>query len=71
MSGLSARSREMLRLRFEQGLTQAEIGERLGVSQMQISRLIRQALTQMRAAANDTNTIKRPHAGSVRRRNVR
>lgn len=47
-TGLSARSREVLRMRFEEDLTQAQIGEQLGVSQMQISRIIRQALTQMR-----------------------
>lgn len=51
MAGLPARSREVLRLRFEHDLTQAQIGERLGVSQMQISRLIRQALTHLRHAA--------------------
>jgi RNA polymerase sigma-B factor len=60
MSGLSGRSREMLRLRFEQDLTQTEIGERMGVSQMQISRHIRQALTQMRATAANPNAFKRP-----------
>lgn len=48
MAGLSPRSHEVLRLRFEQDLTQAQIGELIGVSQMQVSRLIRQALTQMR-----------------------
>jgi RNA polymerase sigma-B factor len=50
-AGLHPRSREVLRLRFEQDLTQREIGERLGVSQMHISRLIREALTHMRGAA--------------------
>ena len=50
-SGLSARSREVLRLRFEQDLTQRQIGERLGVSQMHISRLLCQALAHMREAA--------------------
>ena len=49
MEGLSPRSHEVLRLRFEQDLTQAEIGELIGVSQMQVSRLIRQALQTMRA----------------------
>lgn len=48
MAGLSPRSHEVLRLRFEQDLTQSQIGELIGVSQMQVSRLIRQALTQMR-----------------------
>lgn len=48
MTGLSPRLREILRLRFEQDLTQAQIGELVGVSQMQVSRLIRQALQRMR-----------------------
>jgi RNA polymerase sigma-B factor len=48
---LSPRSRKVLRLRFEQDLTQAEIGERLGVSQMQISRLIRESLQTLRETA--------------------
>ncbi len=50
MAGLSPRSREVLRLRFEEDLTQAQIGELVGVSQMQVSRLIRQGLTHMRDA---------------------
>ncbi len=45
---LSSRSREVLRLRFQDDLTQAEIGARLGVSQMQVSRLIRQAIVHLR-----------------------
>jgi len=49
---LTPREREILRLRFEEDLTQAEIGERVGVSQMQISRIIRQSLSRLRAMAN-------------------
>ena len=49
---VTAREREVLRLRFEEDLTQAEIGERIGVSQMQVSRIIRQSLSRLRAAAN-------------------
>src|SRR3954469_6943604 len=45
---LSDRERLILRLRFENDLTQAEIGARLGISQMHISRLIRQAITTLR-----------------------
>jgi RNA polymerase sigma-B factor len=45
---LSDRDREVLRLRFEEDLTQTEISERVGVSQMQVSRLIRQSLARMR-----------------------
>jgi RNA polymerase sigma-B factor len=48
---LPERSREVLRLRFEQDLTQAEIGALVGVSQMQISRIIRQAIDQIRDVA--------------------
>lgn len=45
---VSARERTVLRLRFADGMTQAEIGERIGVSQMQVSRLIRQSLARLR-----------------------
>ena len=44
MRVLSDREREVLRLRFEEDLTQSEIGARVGVSQMHVSRLIRQAI---------------------------
>ena len=40
------RDREVLRLRFEDDMTQTEIAERIGVSQMQISRIIRQSLAR-------------------------
>lgn len=49
LARISTRDRLVLRLRFVEGLTQAEIGQRIGVSQMQVSRLIRQALTRLRA----------------------
>ncbi len=52
MASLSAREREVLRMRFEDDMTQAEIGAVVGVSQMQISRVIRQALARLRAAAD-------------------
>jgi RNA polymerase sigma-B factor len=45
---LSARDREVLRLRFEEDLTQTEIAVHIGVSQMQVSRLIRQSLARLR-----------------------
>jgi RNA polymerase sigma-B factor len=49
MRSLTAREREVVRLRFEDDLTQAAIGERIGVSQMQVSRVLRQALEKLRA----------------------
>ncbi|WP_327467556.1 SigB/SigF/SigG family RNA polymerase sigma factor [Baekduia sp.] len=45
---LSHREREILRLRFDEDLTQAEIGERIGLSQMHVSRLLRNALEKLR-----------------------
>jgi RNA polymerase sigma-B factor len=51
LSVLSEREREVLRLRFEEDLTQSEIGARIGVSQMHVSRLIRQAVARLRATA--------------------
>ena len=48
--GLDHREREMLRLRYVEDLTQTEIGERLGVSQMHVSRLLRHALGQLSEA---------------------
>ena len=53
---LSEREREVLRLRFEEDLTQAEIGRRIGVSQMHTSRLLRQAVTRLREAAQPRKT---------------
>jgi RNA polymerase sigma-B factor len=52
MTGLPRRTREILRLRFEEDLTQAEIGELFGVSQMQISRIVRQAIGRLREIAD-------------------
>jgi RNA polymerase sigma-B factor len=49
--GLSAREREILRLRFVEDLVQREIAERVGVSQMHVSRILRSALTRLAAAA--------------------
>jgi RNA polymerase sigma-B factor len=54
MRTITPREREVLRLRFEEDLTQAEIGEIIGVSQMQVSRLIRQAVARLRLAASQT-----------------
>ena len=51
MQAISPRSREVLRLRFEEDMTQAEIGAVLGISQMQVSRMIRAAIERLRAEA--------------------
>jgi RNA polymerase sigma-B factor len=44
---LDDRERRVLQLRFEEDLTQYEIGDRLGVSQMQVSRIMRRALRKL------------------------
>jgi len=50
VEGLDERQRLVLRLRFVEELTQAEIGERIGVSQMQVSRILRATMTTLRTA---------------------
>jgi RNA polymerase sigma-B factor len=45
---LPKREAEILRLRFYDELTQSEIAERLGISQMHVSRLIRRCLLELR-----------------------
>ncbi len=47
---LDERERTVIELRFEEGLTQAEIGGRLGVSQMQVSRVSRRGLNKLLTA---------------------
>jgi RNA polymerase sigma-B factor len=51
LRGLTPREREVIRLRFEHDLTQAEIGAHIGVSQMQVSRVLRQAIARLRSLA--------------------
>ena len=46
--GLPELQRQVLYLRFAEDLTQTEIGERIGVSQMQVSRLLRRTLDRAR-----------------------
>jgi RNA polymerase sigma-B factor len=53
MRALTDREREVLRLRFAEDLTQAEIGTRIGVSQMHVSRIIRQAIAQLQHAVEE------------------
>jgi RNA polymerase sigma-B factor len=49
LRALSERDRLVLQLRFGEDMTQSEIAERIGVSQMHVSRLIRRALAQVRS----------------------
>jgi RNA polymerase sigma-B factor len=49
LAELSERDRKIIELRFGEELTQAQIGEQLGLSQMHVSRLLSRALTGLRA----------------------
>jgi RNA polymerase sigma-B factor len=49
-AALDERERLVLQLRFEKGLSQHEIGDRIGVSQMQVSRIMRRGLRKLLAA---------------------
>ena len=51
MAALPERDRLILRLRFERDLTQSEIADRLGISQMHVSRIIRRSLDRLRTVA--------------------
>jgi RNA polymerase sigma-B factor len=53
LARLPQRQREILRLRFEEDLTQLEIAERAGISQMHVSRLLRRSLESLRRINGD------------------
>jgi RNA polymerase sigma-B factor len=59
-ASLSKRSREVVRLRFHDELVQREIAERVGCSQMQVSRMLRDALDELRRAAERHALIEPP-----------
>jgi RNA polymerase sigma-B factor len=48
--GLSELERRVVALRFADGLTQREIGQRIGYSQMHVSRLLRRSLSRLLSA---------------------
>ena len=54
---VTERDRRVLRMHFELDMTQREIGDVLGVSQMQVSRIIRHALRRMRLGAQRTEEL--------------
>lgn len=47
---LGERDRQILQLRFTEGLTQQQIGDQIGISQMQVSRILARVLDSMRAS---------------------
>jgi RNA polymerase sigma-B factor len=53
MADLTERERTILRLRFTESLTQSEIADRVGMSQMHVSRLLATSLVKLRKAFAD------------------
>lgn len=53
---LPEREREVVRLRFYERMSQSEIGEIMGMSQMHVSRLLRRSFDQMREWVDDQST---------------
>ena len=45
---LTPRERTVVSMRFNEGLSQARIGELIGVSQMQVSRILRDVVNKLR-----------------------
>ena len=60
LGGLSERDRQVLLLRVREDLTQAEIGRRIGCSQMQVSRILRAAVAEL--VQNATATPNAPES---------
>jgi RNA polymerase sigma-B factor len=81
--GLDERERNILHMRFFLGLTQSEIAERVGISQMHVSRLIRQSIDDVReqleekpeptpaAKADDCSPSRRRRRSRPRRRSAK
>jgi len=62
LQSLAERERQIVAMRFEEGLTQSQIAARIGISQMHVSRLLRRALAQLRASVGDLDeTTEGPH----------
>ena len=60
VNALTPQLREVVILRFFESLTQDQIAQRIGVPQMQVSRLLARALAQLRDGLNDRGRPMRP-----------
>jgi RNA polymerase sigma-B factor len=65
MTVLSARDRLVLQLRYEEDLTQEQIGARVGISQMQVSRVLRQCIAKLRSVAEHAPASEPPRSLSA------
>lgn len=54
----SPREQEVIRMRFNDGLTQIEIAKRLGISQVQVSRLLRRTLKKLQEKVDPEGLMK-------------
>jgi RNA polymerase sigma-B factor len=66
LAGLPARERRIIAFRYFADMSQAQIGAEIGVSQMQVSRLLAQILTRLRdgmLAAPDSAAVEAGPAG--------
>ena len=62
---LDERERMILQLRFFEGLTQSQIAQQVGISQMHVSRLIRRSLEKIREAIDaDGEQVERRRRAS-------
>src|SRR5207237_6877366 len=62
---LDERERKILHLRFFEGLTQSQIAQQVGISQMHVSRLIRRSLEKIREEIASEEELG-PRRGSTR-----
>jgi RNA polymerase sigma-B factor len=60
---LDERERKILHLRFFEGLTQSQIAQQVGISQMHVSRLIRRSLEKIRVEISGEEPAGRRAAG--------
>ena len=71
LARLTAREQQVLRLRFEHDLSQSEIAALVGVSQMQVSRILRRAVATLQQLAAEPptadDTVARISAGPASR----
>jgi RNA polymerase sigma-B factor len=69
LAELAPRERTILALRFFHHCTQAQIAQQIGVTQMQVSRLLRQILTFLHhRATGSTRTVRPPQAATTTNR---
>lgn len=54
IEALSERDRSILMMRFFRSMTQTQIAERVGISQMHVSRILSKTLSRLRAQADDS-----------------